>query len=105
MRLSSGSILEDLPLSALHALVGVSYLGKVINTDLLIPGDWSDVSTRRGHDEGDVMSRWLPLEDITTIACRGVRGQSRFSQLFTTQYVLERRSSWGSARAGGRYVA
>jgi hypothetical protein len=102
MRLSSGSVLEDLPLSAVHALVGISYLGKVINTDLLIPGDWSDVSTRREHDEGDVMSRWLPLEDITTIACRGLRGQSCSSQVFITQYALEQLSSWGSARAGGR---
>jgi hypothetical protein len=102
MRLSSGSILEDLPLSAVHALVGISYLGKVINTDLLIPGDWSDVSTRRGHDEGDVMSRWLPLEDITSTACHGLRGQSRSSQVFITQYALEQLSSRGSARAGGR---
>jgi hypothetical protein len=105
MRLSSPSVLHDLPLGAGHALVERSYLGKVINTDLLSRGDWSDVSTRRGHDEDDVMSSRLPLKDITRTVCHGVRCQSRFFQLFITQYALERRSSWGSAHAGGRYVA
>jgi hypothetical protein len=105
MGLSSRSVLEDLPLSVVHALVERAYLGKVINTDLLSRGDWFDVSTRRGHDEDDVMSRWLPWKNITRTACHGVTCQSCFFQLSITQYVLERRSSWGYAHVGGRYVA